>query len=112
MGNEAARGLEFRPYRKHSEGFFAAAPPGTSLDRAKAAALVAAPNLQPASPGSERRRQSRALSVRPTRVVTVRLLAGAEALQGPLGGLDGLGAELAEKLGGDRPPAGADVGER
>ena len=61
---------------------------------------------------TETRRQSRALSVRPTRVVTVRLLAGAEALQGPLGGLDGLGAELAEELGGHRPPAGADVGER
>jgi len=61
---------------------------------------------------TETRRQSRALSARPTRVVTVRLLAGAEALQGPLGGLDGLWAELAEELGGHRPPAGADVGER
>ena len=61
---------------------------------------------------TEMRRQSRALSARPTRVVTVRLLADAEAPQGPLGGLDGLGAELAEELCGHRPPAGADVGER
>jgi hypothetical protein len=51
------------------------------------------------------RRPSRAFSARPTRVIAVRLLAGAELLHGPLGVPDGRGIVAEEELG-HRAPAG------
>jgi hypothetical protein len=43
--------------------------------------------------------ESRALSARPTQVITVRLRPGAKGLHGPLGGLDSLGIVAEESLG-------------